>query len=447
MHMNKKLLQTLIENKDFKQIKNNINNMNIPDVAELIEELDNTYSLLIFRLLNKITAARVFSYISRANQKKFLLLVNEKELKKLTDELFLDDKVDLVEEMPANLVKKILKTSDEKERKLINQFLKYPKDSAGSLMTIEFIDLKKELTAAMSLERIKKLGYNKETIYTSYVITNTRVLEGIIELKDLVLEDSNEKIENIMSKNVIYVNTHDDQEYVASIFKKYDLLSIPVVDNEKRLVGIITIDDIMDVVELENTEDIHRMAAIEPSHTNYLDENIFILAKRRIIWLLVLMISATFTGLILSRYEEALESVVALTFFIPMLMDTGGNAGSQASTLIIRSITLEEIQFKDIFKVILKELGVSSIVGIILAILNFLRIYFIQGYSIKISLIVTMTLMLTVMLAKIVGGILPLIAKKAKLDPAIMASPLVTTIVDTFSLIVYFRIATLILKI
>ncbi|WP_201750370.1 magnesium transporter [Senegalia massiliensis] len=445
--MNKKLLQTLIENKDFKQIKNNINNMNIPDVAELIEELDNTYSLLIFRLLNKITAARVFSYISRANQKKFLLLVNEKELKKLTDELFLDDKVDLVEEMPANLVKKILKTSDEKERKLINQFLKYPKDSAGSLMTIEFIDLKKELTAAMSLERIKKLGYNKETIYTSYVITNTRVLEGIIELKDLVLEDSNEKIENIMSKNVIYVNTHDDQEYVASIFKKYDLLSIPVVDNEKRLVGIITIDDIMDVVELENTEDIHRMAAIEPSHTNYLDENIFILAKRRIIWLLVLMISATFTGLILSRYEEALESVVALTFFIPMLMDTGGNAGSQASTLIIRSITLEEIQFKDIFKVILKELGVSSIVGIILAILNFLRIYFIQGYSIKISLIVTMTLMLTVMLAKIVGGILPLIAKKAKLDPAIMASPLVTTIVDTFSLIVYFRIATLILKI
>lgn len=445
--MNKKLLQTLIENKDFKQIKNNINNMNIPDVAELIEEIDNTYSLLIFRLLNKITAARVFSYISRANQKKFLLLVNEKELKKLTDELFLDDKVDLVEEMPANLVKKILKTSDEKERKLINQFLKYPKDSAGSLMTIEFIDLKKELTAAMSLERIKKLGYNKETIYTSYVITNTRVLEGIIELKDLVLEDSNEKIENIMSKNVIYVNTHDDQEYVASIFKKYDLLSIPVVDNEKRLVGIITIDDIMDVVELENTEDIHRMAAIEPSHTNYLDENIFILAKRRIIWLLVLMISATFTGLILSRYEEALESVVALTFFIPMLMDTGGNAGSQASTLIIRSITLEEIQFKDIFKVILKELGVSSIVGIILAILNFLRIYFIQGYSIKISLIVTMTLMLTVMLAKIVGGILPLIAKKAKLDPAIMASPLVTTIVDTFSLIVYFRIATLILNI
>lgn len=445
--MNKKLLEELIKSKSFKEIKDNINDMNIRDVAELLEELDSSSSLLIFRLLNKVTASHVFSYISRDNQKNLLLLVNEKELNRLTDELFLDDKVDLLEEMPANLVKKILKTSDEKERKLINQFLKYPKDSAGSLMTIEFIDLKKELTVAMSLERIKKLGYNKETIYTSYVITNTRILEGIIELKDLVLENNDEKIENIMNKNVIYVHTHDDQEYVASIFKKYDLLSIPVVDNEKRLVGIITIDDIMDVVELENTEDIHRMAAIEPSHTNYLNENIFSLAKRRIIWLLVLMISATFTGLILSRYEDALESIVALTFFIPMLMDTGGNAGSQASTLIIRSITLGEIQFKDIFRVILKELGVSSIVGIILAVLNFLRIHFIQGYSIKISLTVTLTLVLTVILAKIVGGILPLLAEKAKLDPAIMASPLVTTIVDTFSLIVYFRIATLILKI
>ncbi|MGO1371523.1 MAG: magnesium transporter [Senegalia sp. (in: firmicutes)] len=444
--MNKNTLQNLINDKKFTLIKDKINNMNIPDIAELLEELDSSSALLIFRLLNKKIAAKVFTYVSRDNQERLLLLFNEDELNQLTDKLFLDEKVDLLEEMPSNVVKRILKTTDESERKIINQFLKYPKDSAGSLMTIEFIDLKKELTVSESLERIKKLGYHRETIYTTYVITNTRILEGIVELKELVLENDNKNIENIMNKNVIYVNTHDDQEYVASIFRKYDLLSIPVVDNEKRLVGIITVDDIMDVIELENTEDIHKMAAIEPSHTNYLNESIFDLAKRRIVWLLVLMISATFTGIILSNYEDTLESVVALTFFIPMLMDTGGNAGSQASTLIIRSITLGEIEFKDIFKVISKEFGVSFIVGIILAVLNFLRIHFIQGYSVKISLTVTTTLLLTIMLAKIVGGILPLLAKKAKLDPALMASPLVTTIVDTFSLIVYFRIATLILK-
>lgn len=441
------LLESLLESKDFFKLKRELSEMQLADIAEFLDQLDGKTVLLVFRLLPKEKAADVFSYLSNDQQKQICVLVNDQELAQLVDELDFDDKIDLIEEMPANAVKKILKNATETERKLINQFLNYPERSAGSLMTIEFVDIKKEMTVKEALHRIRSLGFNKDTIYTCYVITATRVLEGIVELKDLVLAPGDQKIQDLMETGVVFVGTHDDQEDVADVFKKYDLLSVPVVDNEQRLVGIITIDDIVDVMEQEATEDFHRMAAIEPSDEVYLDTSIFILARRRIIWLLVLMVSATFTGMILSKYEAALESVVALTFFIPMLMDTGGNAGSQASTLVIRSLTLGEIEYKDFWKVLCKEVGVSMIVGFILAALNFIRIRFVQGYSLGISLTVTVTLFFTVLLAKVVGGLLPIVAKKLKFDPAIMASPLITTIVDTFSLLIYFGVASWILGI
>ena len=443
--MDFELLEELLENRDFFQLKKELSSMQVADIAEFLDELESKMTLLIFRLLPKEKAADVFSYLSSDQQQQICVLVNDQELSQLVDELDFDDKIDLLEEMPANVVKKILKNATETERKLINQFLNYPERSAGSLMTIEFVDLKKEMTVQEALDRIRNLGFNKETIYTCYAINGKRILEGIVELKDLVLSPKDEKIENLMQRDIIFVGTNDDQEEVADLFKKYDLLSVPVVDQEKRLVGIITIDDIVDVIEQENTEDFHRMAALEPSDEAYLSANIFTLARKRIVWLLVLMISATFTGLILSKYEDALQSVVALTFFIPMLMDTGGNAGSQASTLVIRSLTLGEIEFKDLWKVICKEVGVSILVGFTLSVLNFIRIYFLQGYSLGIALTVTITLFCTVMLAKISGGILPIVAKKLKLDPAIMASPLITTIVDTFALMIYFGVASWIL--
>lgn len=441
------LLEALVKEKKFSELQKELHTMQVADIAEFFDILESKMILLIFRLLSKEKAAEVFSYLSIDQQQHICVSVNDQELIKLVDELDFDDKIDLLEEMPANIVKKILANATEVERKLINQFLNYPDRSSGSLMTIEFVDLKKEMNVREALERIRLLGFNKETIYTCYVITSTRVLEGIIELKDLVLAKPEQKIEDLMQRDVIFVGTHDDQEGVADIFKKYDLLSVPVVDQEKRLVGIITIDDIVDVIEQEATEDFHRMAAIEPFDDTYLNTSVFVLAKKRIGWLLVLMISATLTGMILSRYELALEAVVALTFFIPMLMDTGGNAGSQASTLVIRSLTLGEVTFKDLFRVITKELGVSIIVGLALAAINFLRIRFIQGYSLQISLTVTITLFFTVLLAKIAGGVLPILADKLKLDPAIMASPLITTIVDTFALLIYFGVASILLGI
>ncbi len=349
--------------------------------------------------------------------------------------------------MPANVVKKILKNTPIFERKLINQFLKYPQNSAGSIMTIEYVDLKKEMLVEESIERIRKTAPDKETIYTCYVVDSERHLEGTLSLKDLVLAHKDTKVKDIMRKEPIFANTHDDQEYVADIFKKYDFLALPIVDNEKRLVGIVTIDDIVDVIEEENTEDFYKMAAIEPTQEEYIHAGIFTLARKRIVWLLVLMFSATFTGYIIRSYEDTLQSVVALAAFIPMLMDTGGNAGSQASTLVIRSIVLGEVAFKDILRVIWKEFRVSSLVGIVLAVLNFLRIYFLEGYPFPIALTVSATLIFTVIIAKVVGGMLPIFANKLKLDPAIMASPLITTIVDVLTLIIYFYFATLFIDI
>ena len=437
----------LLEEKKYLKLKDELKDGQSFDIAEFIDSLDEKQALLAFRLLPKGVAADVFSYLSIDRQAEISDLVNEKELADILSDLYFDDKVDLLEEMPANVIKKILKHTNDVERKLINQFLMYPDDSAGSLMTIEFVDLKKEMTVSDALDRIRRHAPNRETIYTCYVMDEARHLEGTISLKDLVLLDVDTKISEVMKVEPVFVKTHDHQEYIADVFKNYDLIAAPVVDNEQRLVGIITIDDIVDVMEKEATEDFHRMAAIEPFDDSYLNTSILVLAKKRIGWLLLLMVSATLTGLILSKYELALESVVALTFFIPMLMDTGGNAGSQASTLVIRSITLGEVKFKDIFRVISKEIGVSIIVGLALCSHKFLRIWLIQGYDLAITLTVTITLFFTVLMAKVIGGILPILADKAKLDPAIMASPLITTIVDTFALLIYFSVATVFLKI
>jgi magnesium transporter len=445
--VNFKMLQDLLEQKQYFQFKKELNSIPVADIAELLDELDATNSLLLFRLLPKEIAADVFSYLSIESQIELCELINDKELSYILDDLYFDDKIDLIEEMPANVVKKILKYSNEAERKLINQFLKYPDDSAGSLMTIEFIDLKKEMTVEEAMDRIRQTAPDKETIYTCYVIDTARHLEGTVSLKKLVLEPKNKTVEQLMHDDPIYVHTLNDQEYIADVFKKYDLLALPVVDNENRLVGIITIDDVVDVIDKENTEDFHKMAAVEPLDEEYMSAKIWTLARKRMVWLLFLMVSASFTGYIIHSFESTLQATVALATFIPLLMGTAGNAGAQASTIVIRSIVLGEVEPKDFFKVIFKELKVSMLVGIILSVLNFIRVYFIERASFSLALTVSFTLVFTIVAAKIIGGILPLIAKKLKLDPAIMASPLITTIVDAISLIVYFYSAIWIMNI
>ncbi|MCF6459471.1 magnesium transporter [Clostridium sp. Cult3] len=445
--MDERRLEYLIREKKYVTLKKELEDMNQVDVAELLEPLDIHTSLLIFRMLPKDLAVDVFAHFSVEQQREFISLVTDKELKDIIDELFFDDMIDIIEEVPANIVKKILLNAKEEERNLINQFLKYPPDSAGSIMTIEYVDLKKTMTVKDALEHIKKTGLDKETVYTCYVTDRNRKLEGIVSLRKLVISEENLSIEEIMDRDVIYVHTHDDQETVAGIFKKYGFLALPVVDKEDRLTGIITVDDIMDVIDQETTEDFQKMAAMSPSEEKYLDASVFSLAKHRIIWLLVLMISATFTGGIIRKFEDILQSVVVLTAFIPMLMDTGGNSGSQSSTLIIRGLALGEIDLKDAGKVMLKELRISIIVGAALAVVNFFRIYLFDDVGAMISLTVSITLFITVVIAKVVGGVLPMIAKKMNIDPAIMAGPLITTIVDALSLMVYFSVASWLLNI
>lgn len=437
----------LLNEKKYNIIKSELGNYQTADIAEFIEELEEKQALVFFRLLPKEIASEVFSYLSVDRQAEISALANEKELANIVADLYFDDKVDYLEEMPAYVVKKILRNTSEAERKLINQFLAYPENSAGSLMTIEFVDIKKELTVSEVLDKIRKTGPNKETIYTCYVTDSWRHLLGTISLKELVLADVNTKIEDIMHTGPIYVNTHDDQEDIADTFKKYDLLAIPVVDNENRLVGIITIDDIVDVIEEENTEDFYKMAAVAPSDEEYINTGVLALSRKRIIWLLVLMISATFTGYIIKSFESTLSSVIALSAFIPMLMNTGGNAGSQASAIVIRSIVLGELSFKDIFKVFWKELRISLLVGSVLGFLNFIRIFFLERYSFPIALTVSATMLFTVVIAKVIGGMLPIIAKKLRLDPAIMSMPIISTIVDAVTLIIYFYFAMWFLKI
>lgn len=431
-----------LENNQLAKLKESLMEENPVDIAELLEDLTKEQSLKIFRILPKDTSAEVFSYLSSEKQQEIVENITDEEIRHIIDEMFIDDTVDFIEEMPANIVDKILQNTSPDTRQLINQFLKYPENSAGSVMTVEYVSLKSGMNIGQALNHIKKVGIDNETIDICYIIDNQRKLVGFISLKSLIFLDDILPLVDAMETNVISAITTDDQEFIASQFRKYDLTSMPVVDNEGRLVGIITIDDVVDVIDQENTEDFQKMAAMNPSDEEYLKESVFSLAKHRIIWLLVLMISATATGIIIRRYEEILQSVVILAAFIPMLMDTGGNAGSQSSTLIIRGIALGEIQLTDIGKILWKEFRVSLIVGVTLAFVNFLRIYFIDRADLTISLVVCASLLFTVVIAKVVGGVLPIMAKAFKLDPAIMASPLITTIVDACALVVYFGLST-----
>lgn len=438
--MERRIIELINDNK-IQDVRKELLDMNIVDIANILEEVDRHQLVMIFRILPKDIAAGVFAYIPAELQQHLVESITDKEIRSIIDELFLDDAVDFIEEMPANIVKRVLKNTDESLRAQINQLLNYPEDSAGSIMTVEYVNLKKEMTVKEAIQYIKKSGVDKETIYTSYVIDNNRRLEGVVSIRKLILSDENTTIKDILHDDVISVKTTDDQENIAYLFKKYDLSTMPVVDNENRLVGIITVDDIVDIIDQENTEDIQKMAAMAPSDEEYLKTGVFELAKHRIMWLLILMISATFTGNIIKRFEDVLQSVVVLTAFIPMLMDTGGNSGSQSSTLVIRGMALGEISLQDVFKVLWKEFRVSIIVGAILSFVNFLRIFYLEKVGFQVSLTVCFTLFLTVIIAKVIGGLLPIVAKSLKLDPAIMASPLITTIVDAISLIIYFEMA------
>ncbi|HZK35055.1 MAG TPA: magnesium transporter [Bacillota bacterium] len=443
--MNLEKISEMLSKKNYNEIRNVFKDVDEVDIADILDKFDAKTTLILFRLLPKEKAADVFTNLSIDQKTEISMLVNDKELTSILNDLFFDDKIDYLEEMPASVVKRILINASENERRLINQFLNYPEDSAGSLMTIEFVDLKREMHVSAALERIRRIGLDKETIYTCYVIDSKRRLEGTVSLKNLVFAPADNTVGDIMKQDPIVLHTHDDQELTADIFKRYDLLAAPVVDQENRLVGIITIDDIIDVIDEENTEDFHRMAALQPTREEYLESGVLSLAKKRIPWLLVLMISATFTGYIIQRYEKSLESVVALAVFIPMLMNTGGNAGSQASTLVIRGLALGELEFKHTFKILWKEIRVSLLVGTSLAAVNFLRTYYLEGYPIDIATTVSLTILVTIVTAKVIGSVLPILAKQLKMDPAIMASPLITTIVDAVALIVYFTFATRIL--
>ncbi|NLY76774.1 MAG: magnesium transporter [Tissierellia bacterium] len=443
--MDLKELEILLTQKNYAALKKELEEMNPVDVADLLQSLEIHKALIVFRMLSKDLAAEVFSFFSIDMQRDIIGLITDRELKDIIDELFFDDMIDIIEEMPANVVKKILAHAKEEERNLINQFLRYPPDSAGSIMTIEYVDLKKDMTVGEALSHIKGTGINKETVYTCYVLDKNRKLEGIVSLRNLVISDEDEVIEDIMNTDVIYVHTHDDQESVANVFIKYGFIALPVVDKENRLTGIITVDDIMDVMEQEATEDFQKMAAMSPSEEAYLDTGVLTLARHRLPWLLLLMISATFTGRIMLKFEELLSSVVILSAFIPMLMDTGGNSGNQSSTLIIRGLATGELSIRDWYKVLWKEFRISIIVGIFLSLINLLRLIYIEKVAFIIACVISLTTVVTVISAKLVGGILPIIAKKIGLDPAIMAGPIITTIIDALSLMVYFGIATALL--
>lgn len=437
----------LLERKNYRDLKNLLSEMNEADIASILEEVPEDLLPLLYRILPKELASEVFVNMDSDAQEILIRAFSDTELREVIDELYVDDAVDLIEEMPATVVKRILKHTDPEVRKSINDILKYPEDSAGSIMTIEYVDLKKYMTVEDAFTRIRRTGVDKETIYVCYVTDENRKLLGLVSVKDLLLSDSTKKIFEIMETNVISVSTLEDKEVVAEKFQRYDMLAIPVVDQEERLVGIVTFDDAMDVLQEENTEDIEKMAAITPTDKPYLKMGVFETWKKRIPWLLLLMVSATFTGKIITHFEEALQAQIVLTSFIPMLMDTGGNCGGQSSVTIIRSLSLGDIDFKDIFKVVWKEFRVAFLCGVTLAIANFAKLMLFDRVSVLVAATVCCTMVLTIVCAKFVGSTLPILAKKIGFDPAVMASPFITTIVDAISLLVYFRVAGIILKI
>ena len=437
----------LLEQNKLAELKEILINENPIDIADVFEEFPKEKYLIIFKLLPKEFSSEVFSYLSPEKQQEVIENITDDEIKFIVEDMYLDDTVDFIEEMPANIVDKILKNTSSDKRKLINQMLKYPENSAGSVMTVEYISFKDNYTVKQAIDYYRKVAIDKEETDICFVTDTKKKLVGIISLKTLILSKDDSYIQDEMDTNFVSVLTLDDQEEIAALFRKYDLTTMPVVDHEDRLVGVITVDDIVDVIDQENTEDIQKMAAMNPSDEEYLKESVVSLAKHRILWLLVLMISATFTGLVIKKYEDILQSAVYLATFIPMLMDTGGNAGSQSATLVIRGIALEEIEFSDIFRVIWKELRVSILVGFILSAVNFIRIYYFTRSGLETSLVVAISMFLTVIMAKVIGGVLPLVAKSLKIDPAIMASPLITTIVDTAALIIFFKLSVIFLHI
>ena len=433
-------LELLNEGK-YAKLKEEINEENAPNLAEFFEEIPEDKRILVFRLLTKDNAAETFAYMDSDMQEEIVNSVTDNEVETIINELSVDDAVDFLSELPANVVTRVLKSVSEDRRKTINRFLNYPEDSAGSIMTIEFMAIHQDYTVGKAMELIRKTGIDKETIYTCYVVDSRKKLVGVVSLRNLLLSNDEEKVSDIMEDDVIFVRTLDDQEDTANIFKKYNLIALPVVDNEQRLVGIITVDDIVDVIEEENTEDIEKMSALLPSEDQYLKTSVFTLSKNRIIWLLVLMISGTLSSAIISGYNSVLSSSVILAAFLPILMDTGGNAGSQASTLIIRGMAVGEIEMSDVLSVVWKELRVGAICGVVLGFVNFIRILVLGGTPMAVNITVSISLAITVVVSKTIGCMLPMLAKKLRFDPAIMAGPLITTVVDSVSLVIFFNVA------
>lgn len=447
----KEELSELFEARKFLKIKEIITSMNEVDTAELLESIDEEMAVMIFRLIPKEQAAEVFAYMEHDLQESIITTITDSELHNIINELFLDDTVDLLEEMPANAVNRILKHTDSKTRQAINRLLKYPEDSAGSLMNTEFLDFKKEMTVREAFSRIRQQGDDVEDFSNFYVTDKNRILEGTVTIKDMLMAGDEVLIGDIMDEKVIYATTLEDKEEVGSMFSKYDLSAMPVVDNEKRLVGIITVDDAVEVIQDEATEDFELMAAVTPSEDSYMKTGAVRQFLNRIPWLLLLMLSATFTGAIIDSFEERLANISFLIAFIPMLMDTGGNCGSQASILVIRSLALGDIKGSEVLKVWWKEIRVALLCGIVLSAVNFIRVFVMKYYfsggeyalhtAFSIAFTVSLALLITVIVAKSIGCLLPIAAKKIGFDPAIMASPLITTVVDCFSLLVYFNVA------
>ena len=445
-------LTALVEGKKYATLRDILITMNPADVAAVFEDMDESSLPLLFRLLPKELAAETFVEMEPESQELLIHGFSDAELKEVVDELYVDDAVDLVEEMPTNVVKRILRSADPEMRRMINEILRYPEDSAGSIMTTEFATLRPKMTVEEAIKRIRRTGVDKETINTCYV-TDRGELIGALSLRTLILSDPDDVVEDIMEPHVISVGTTEDQETVAQMFSKYNFSAMPVVDTENRLVGIVTVDDAIDVMQEEVTEDIEKMAAITPSEKTYLRSNALDLFKHRIPWLMLLMVSATFTGMILNSFENALAAQVVLTIFIPMLMDTGGNSGSQASVTVIRALSLDELEFSDLVQVIWKEVQTAVLCGAALALVCFGKIMLVDRLllgntevTVLVAAVVCITMAMTVLVAKIVGCTLPMFAKKLGFDPAVMASPFITTVVDALSLLVYFGIATALLK-
>lgn len=436
----------LLETKQYTRLRQALSDLYDADIAAVLEAVPEKELIKVFRILPKDKAADVFSYLEVEHQQMIITSLSERDASDIINNMMADDAADLFEEMPATVVKRLLASASPETRRDINHLLRYPEYSAGSIMTVEYVDLKENLTVEQALDRIRKVGVDSETINICYIVDQGRKLIGTVSLRKLLLSEPDTELTDIMHENAFSVNTLMDQEEVARQFQKYDFTSIPVVDNENRLVGIITIDDIVDILTEEATEDIEKMAAIVPSDKPYLKTNVFETWKQRIPWLLLLMVSATFTGGIIGRFEDALTACAVLTTFIPMIMDTGGNAGGQASVTIIRGLSLQEIQFTDFFKVVWKELRVALLCGGTLAVCNFAKLMLIDRVTVPVAIVVCLTLVVAVLIAKFIGCMLPMLVKKIGFDPAVMASPFITTIVDALSLVVFFRIATIFLE-